>query len=147
MSGECEREQEVLEMVRSGRPWQACDAELCEHVAACPLCADLVTVASALLTGHDEAFRSASVPSSGLVWWRAQRRARQEAAQTAARVATAIQAIALLCGVALVIGAFGLETMTTPLTTLAKWAVPLIVSMAVWLALAPVALYVALNGE
>jgi predicted anti-sigma-YlaC factor YlaD len=75
--------------------------DLAAHLAGCDGCRDLHTIASALHDDQAEALADARVPSAGQAWWRAELRARQEAAATAARpitVATGL-AIASLVGV------------------------------------------------
>ena len=119
---ECVREHEVLDALASHGP-VACwnqgppkgghyskettgghDAEdLKSHVESCAICRDLVTVASALLDEHHVAVEHANPPSSGIVWWRAQMRARQEAAQAATRPITVVQGLALASGAAIVL--------------------------------------------
>ena len=91
---ECEREQDVLDAL-AARRWPArCDTELTAHVAACPVCGDLVEVAGALLDDHDATYGDARLPPSGVVWWRAQLRARDEDARAAARPIAFIQGVA-----------------------------------------------------
>jgi hypothetical protein len=60
-------------------------------------------VAEAIATEAAQARREAAPPSSAIVWWRAQMRARQEAAQAAGRPITIVHglAIACFCGLAL----------------------------------------------
>jgi hypothetical protein len=60
-------------------------------------------VAEAIAAEAAQARREAAPPSSAIVWWRAQMRARQEAAQAAARPITIVHglAIACFCGLAL----------------------------------------------
>lgn len=60
-------------------------------------------VAEAIAAEAAQARREAAPPSSAIVWWRAQMRARQEAAQAAARPITIVHglAIASFCGLAL----------------------------------------------
>lgn len=47
---------------------------------------------------------TAEPPSSARVWWRAQMRARQEAAAAANRPMTVVHALAIACGVGLLLG-------------------------------------------
>jgi hypothetical protein len=95
----CAREAEALETVLGGG-WPSCaDADLRAHVESCPVCADVVLVAVAMRDEQVLACQQAQVPSAGLVWWRAERRARQEAARAAARPMTFVQVIAATCGV------------------------------------------------
>lgn len=96
---ECPREQDVLDALASRRWPSRGDPALAVHVAECGICADLVTVARAFLDGDalpEEPARDLPPPS--LVWWRAQLRAREEAARAAARPLRAVQGAALVCG-------------------------------------------------
>jgi hypothetical protein len=104
-SRECPREADVLEAVSMGR-WPECaDAELVAHVTSCPTCTDVAGISFAL---HDDRLAltlSAPVPASAIVWWRAQRRARAEAARAAARPLTIVQGIGAVCGLAMLVAA------------------------------------------
>ena len=94
MIAECEREQDVLDAIAAQR-WPArCEEDLRAHVKACAICADLVDVASALVEEHETAYQQARLPSPGIVWWRAQLRARDEDARAAVRPIAFIQGIA-----------------------------------------------------
>jgi hypothetical protein len=105
---ECTREQDAIDAVAAGR-WPArCDDELRAHVAGCAICADVVTVARALQEEHECAWRDARVPPSGRVWWRAEMRARREAAQRAAQPITFVQGIAGACAAGMVVALIGL---------------------------------------
>jgi hypothetical protein len=163
---ECTREQDVVDAVTSGR-WPAVEAGLRDHVSACQSCGDLVEVLAPLLDAGDAAWQDARVPSSGVVWWRAQMRARREATASAnrpltiAQVAGTLTAIAVLLGIAMVIapwldlsltGSFQplrleLEPVTLPgLATLAQhWWIALLVGP--WLILTPMAIYFAVGGD
>lgn len=104
----CQREIEVLAAVMDGRWPEGCDAEVRAHAASCRDCGEVVIVAGALRQDHHAAIREAGVPPPSLVWWRAQRRARQEAMDTARRTITAVQtgslAAAVVIGAALIGG-------------------------------------------
>lgn len=101
---ECIREADVLEAVTCGRWPGTCDEELLAHVSSCSICSDAAQIA--LLLRDDYALNSerVRVPSPGLVWWRAQLRARQEAARAAARPINVVQAFACACGIGLAVG-------------------------------------------
>ncbi len=117
MKIECEREQDVLDALAAQR-WPArCDDELRAHVSACGICADLVEVASALLEDHDTTYHDARVPPSGVVWWRAQLRAREEDARAAARPIAFIQGIAVSVAMWVVVTLLR----AVPASTLAAW--------------------------
>jgi hypothetical protein len=168
---ECLREQEVMDVVASGR-WPArCSEELLGHVSACAICTDAAEVAIALREDYDEAFARAHVPPPGLVWWRAELRARQEAVRKVSRPMTLVQAFGGACAVGVLLAvlspfwpwfrhwftlpalpqsdlaaAAGELTALSPL--LAQWATPL--AFAIGLALlvvAPVAMYLVLSDE
>jgi hypothetical protein len=104
---ECELESEVLAAVLQNRWPERVDISLHQHVAACPICADVVAIAGAIDNAREEMRARAVVPDSGRVWWLAQMRARREAAQTAGRPITAAQVIALACAVGLLGACFG----------------------------------------
>jgi hypothetical protein len=92
---ECIRESEILDEIAAGR-WPAeAPASLTAHAASCPLCADLALAASAL---HDDQAAATqapmALPSAGQVWWRAELRARHEAARMAQRPLLAVQVVA-----------------------------------------------------
>lgn len=113
---------------------------------------------------YQAACQDAHPPAAGIVWWRAERRMRQEAAQAAARPMTVVHALALACaaGVAAALFQFltpwlrqwvtvagglprvfqwDVSTLTTPA------AVTLALVAVVWLVLAPLALYVTLSDD
>ena len=168
MTCECSREQDVLDALSARRWPERCDADLRTHVASCAICADLVDVAAALLDDYEVAWRDAHLPPSGVVWWRAQLRAREEAARAAARPLAFIQGVAASVAVWLVLALvravppgylstwrvwlMGLvPDITVRMPDLARvtGAVPLsiLVLLAAWLLLAPVAIYFAVVDE
>lgn len=103
---ECEFEPEVLAAVlRAGWPERA-DAHLRAHVAACPICSDVAAIAGAIDENRAEISACAVIPDSGRVWWLAQRRARLEAADAAARPMTAARVAALACALGLLAAYF-----------------------------------------
>lgn len=102
---ECEFEADALAAVLQFHWPDRVEPELRAHIAACSICSGVVDIASALGEAREEERTSAAIPDSGLVWWRAQMRARREAAEAAGRPITAVQAIAFACAVG-VLGAF-----------------------------------------
>jgi predicted anti-sigma-YlaC factor YlaD len=151
---ECPFEHETLALVHAGRWPASCDETSRAHIEACSACRDLVQVASLVAADYQASIRRAHVPNSGLVWWRMQRRMRQDAVRTASRVITIVQAIAVAAGVAVAIGilvamgrSFGFGPAEMSRTVLAQWGVPLLIAFASWLALAPVALYLAVSKD
>lgn len=160
---DCAREQDVLDAIASRR-WPAhCDEELLAHVATCASCADLVEVAKAFLDAPNLEDDSAEVPSASLVWWRAQLRAREDAARLA-RWPLRLARLAALAS-ASVLAAVALQALWPPawhwMAVALAWrpafdpdAVTAIVTAVVanraaqlaaigWLLIAPVAAYVA----
>ena len=55
-------------------------------------------VAEALASERSDAHREATPPSAAVVWWRAQMRARQEAARLADKPIVIVHAVAIACG-------------------------------------------------
>jgi hypothetical protein len=166
---ECPREADVLEAVSMGR-WPGCgDADLAAHVASCAICADVVSVALALQDDRRTASAAAVVPASGLVWWRIELRARQEAARMAARPIAIVQAAAAVCVAGAILtlmataspwfanwfaGVRGLAdsvdlaasaATTTATLSLTGWALAL--TLIAWLILAPLAVYFAVSKD
>ena len=105
---ECPRESDVLSMVVTGQ-WPArSPEELRRHVASCDVCAELAAAASAIdIEAETSRPLSREVPSAGTVWWRAQLRARQEAARDAIRPMTAAHTLGLAAIFAVAGAVFG----------------------------------------
>lgn len=117
---ECAFESDVLDALASRR-WPAkAGGDLRAHVESCSSCADLASVAGALLFEEEHAYAEAVVPSSAAVWHRAQLRAREEAARAATRPIGFVQGVAFACGVAAVIaaGAWALPVIAAALPSL-----------------------------
>jgi hypothetical protein len=168
MTCECDREQDVLDALSADRWPDRGDQGLGDHVSECGICRDLVDVATALKSDQDAAWRDARVPSAGGVWWRAQLRAREDAARAAGRPVAFIQGVAASVAVWLAIALVravpaeyvsewrawlsGFFPDTTPsmsgLSTLIA-AAPLVVVVivGVWLVLTPIAIYLAVEDE
>jgi hypothetical protein len=159
---ECPREPDVLDALASRR-WPDRDPEIAAHIDGCAVCADLVRVAAALRNGQELAWSDAAVPPGEVVWWRAQVRARTEAARAATRPIWIVQTLGaasalVVAGVLLVLG-------DTSLTSAAQWSSALVTAwvsrvpagldvtgpvfrgivfaLGVWLALIPVAVFLA----
>ena len=133
MHSECAREQDVMDAVAAGRwpvrPGVHADAELREHVAACPVCGDLAPVFAALAVEGEAAWDDGTVPPANLVWWRAQVRARDEASRRAARPIAVVQgaAVSLLIAAALALLPLAwplLGTAAASATELSAWFTP-----------------------
>jgi hypothetical protein len=171
MTAECSCEEDVLDAITSRRWPDRCSRELRAHVTSCGVCTDLVLVATALLEDRELAWSEARIPPSGVVWWRAQLRAREDAARAAARPLAFIQgvaaSVALWLGVTIVraVPAADLSawrswigtwiptvSFTTPdVARLVQVAdivpISILCLLAAWLVLAPVAIYFAVVDE
>jgi hypothetical protein len=169
MTLECAREQDVLDAIASGRWPDRCESELRDHVSRCAICADVAEIAGPLAEDRERAWAEADVPPATIVWWRAQMRAREEAARVAGRPIALVEGVAL---VALAITAFALtpaalEWLLSAAVTIRSgisWitpravevsqafalatgsSVPLLV-LSAWAVLAPLVLYLALVDE
>ena len=64
-------------------------------------------IADAIAAEASSARREAQPPSSAIVWWRAQMRARQEAARAVERPLTIVHALAIACGLGLLFSLVG----------------------------------------
>jgi hypothetical protein len=116
---ECPREQDLLDVLTTDQWPDRCDEELRRHVEACQSCRDLVAVLTPLSEAWAETRSEAHPPGSGMVWWRAQMRARREAARSAARPVAVAQivgglvAIAFVAGVLLVVAPWAVQSWTS----------------------------------
>ena len=144
----CDREDEVL----AGR--HGSDAALRAHVASCADCAELVTLADAILDERNIAVHEASIPGSGAAWWRIQQRARRDAERAAARTVTIVQAVAISAALAIALALLGAPSLAwfarpglPSWSTVVGSGMPLVLAGALWLALAPVAVWLAVTEE
>jgi hypothetical protein len=108
---ECSREQDVLDAVATGRWPDRVDVEIRDHVRGCPVCGDAAELAPLFFADRDAAWQEAEVPSASSVWWRAQMRARREAAERAARPMVLVERAALVYAA---VGLFGLGVLFGP---------------------------------
>ena len=168
---DCSREDDVLDALSSGRWPDRTDDELRAHIATCTICTDVVAVATAVLEVRDDEPGDMRIPSSAVMWWRAQMRARQEAAREAARPVNVAQVVALVSVAALTVAAlvalspwFGgllggwiagvrqaassdMAPISAPSALLAGgWMLPALM-IGGWLVLAPVAIYFAVADD
>lgn len=152
----CPREDDILDLIAIDQWPRQADAALRAHAAQCAVCADLVTVASAIAIDRDGA-PAPTPPDASAVWRQAQYRARQDAAARAMRPLLIAQVAAAVAAVALpaawwAVGSAGFTTwwagveQTASATivqgpsTAMYWGLAALVASA---AIAPVALYVA----
>ena len=158
---ECIHEVEVVEAVSCGRWPEQCGEELRSHVSACEICTEVVEVSLAMHEAYDEAAQAAHVPSAGLVWWRAELRARRDAVRTAERPIKVVHAFAGACGIGIV-AAFltqlsplfrGALTRLTGIHisdlsgALLQQNLPITLTFGVLLILAPIALYLVFSDK
>jgi hypothetical protein len=155
---ECPREHELLETIAAGRWPDATDATLMAHVPSCTVCSEMVLVAGALRGNYDHVCAAAHVPPAGLVWWRAQLRARREIAGTAARPITYAHALtgAVAAGLFFTLGGLlwpwlraSLDWIdaASRLADVGRLWVPFALAVGAWLILAPVVLFLVLSEE
>ena len=107
---ECAREDEVLMMVATGRWPEGAPSELREHADRCQVCRELGLAAAAVGEEREADATMPVLPSPGIVWWRAQLRARQEAARQVVRPITAAQMVAFAAMVGVAGAVFGATT-------------------------------------
>ena len=99
MTPSCAHEAEVLDLVWTNQ-WPArADQSLVDHVAACEICRDLATVASAVCDLNEATTTDVKVPDASVVWYRAEVRARQELVRRASRPLAAAQVAAGIVGI------------------------------------------------
>ncbi len=163
---DCARERDVLHAV--AREWRAeADAHVAAHVASCDRCRHVRAAAELLRAEYVRDTQAARVPSPAAMWWRLERRLRQEHARRLQRLAFATQAIALaaaLGGAAAVlqmtapwlagsgrIAAASWQAAVTVLTTWTEatsaWTLPIAIVVGAWALLVPAALYLGLADE
>ena len=104
----CTREEELLDALQASRWPDGCDAALRDHAVSCASCADLLAVVAPLLDEHRALVQEANVPSSAIVWWRAQMRSRRDAAASAAQPISFVFGIAVACAAGLLATALGI---------------------------------------
>lgn len=148
---ECNRESEILDAVASGRWPDRMGADLHAHAISCAICAEVAMISAIYRDDFESAMQDARVPSAGLVWWKSELRARQEAVRVASRPITMVQGIAGACFVAVFlavivgilrhveVASVSAFLMSQPLVL---WLVP-----AAIVALTPIALYFVYSGE
>jgi len=140
----CAREDELLDALSRG----FLGDELESHVASCASCRELRLVAGALLDDRAAAMTEAPIPASGAMWWRMRVRSRQDAESRARRSLLIGQAATLLITLALVLAFFGSD-----LAAVARHAAgvhlstPMLVAIATWLLVAPIAGWVAIRQK
>ena len=82
----------------------------CTHdtfVDGCESCAELAIIAQTFVEDRNALAREAQIPSSAIVWWRAQMRSRREAVEAAAQPITWAQGLAAACAIGILVAAVG----------------------------------------
>jgi hypothetical protein len=91
----CTHERDVLDLVAVGQWPQRASTVLRAHVASCPSCAEVASIAAAVRE-WDDAEAVPHVPEAAVVWRRAQVRAHEAAARAASRPIWAAQLAAVV---------------------------------------------------
>jgi hypothetical protein len=119
----------------------------------CPECGPLVALAQQIRREFEHTQLQVRVPTPEIVWWRAQMRARQEAARKAARPILFTQALAIAALIGLLVSVAGRLTLpalsfveTSPLSV-GMPVVYIVIAAAFCLLIAPLAVYVALARD
>ena len=106
---QCDREQEVVDALRSGRWMSAWGDELREHAENCEVCAEVAFAAQefqreAELARTEFQQPGTRLPSAGLVWWKARLAARRAAEERAAAPMLWVERAASVLGTLTVVG-------------------------------------------
>jgi predicted anti-sigma-YlaC factor YlaD len=163
---ECPFESQILEATVVGPACTPTDPELADHLGECASCRDAAVVAAALRSERDIAWEEASLPTSDVVWLRAQLYARAEAARVASRPIAVVQAVGVACAVGAIAAVVGTSfwwlrswiawlgdtaaLLASAPTTFEMAAVAsrgILLAVGVWLVLAPVAVYLAATED
>jgi hypothetical protein len=91
----CSYEVELTQALRDGHWPEGCGTELRAHVDGCDSCRDLVLVTHAFQGARRESEQVTPSSSASLLWWRAQLRRRNAAAERVNRPITIAQTFAL----------------------------------------------------
>ena len=119
----------------------------------CPECGPLVLLAEQIRREFEHRQQRAQVPTPEIVWWRAQMRAREEAARTAARPIVFTQALAVAALIGLLVSVVGRLTLPA-----LSWAalpellngLPVVaigIAAVCWFVIAPAVLYFAFSRD
>jgi hypothetical protein len=161
---DCPHEVDVLDAVAAQRWPDRVDADLREHVVECSCCAELGQIAAAFLADRDTAWSDArALPSADVIWFRAQARARADAAREAARPIAIMQALGFACAAAVISALIGVvavwvwsraDSLFTfrgleliPLDAMGFAIRGTLLAIGLWLVLAPVAVYLVASDD
>jgi hypothetical protein len=152
---ECAREQEAMQATSCGRWPDRCPEDLRLHIAECDVCSDAVEVSMAFRDDLESLGSDVHVPAAGVVWWRAELRARQDATRKASRPITLVQAFGGACsaGVAVALLSRAWPALKDTLTLIdvstlspLQWTLVIAVAVAL-LVIGPLAMYLVLSDE
>jgi hypothetical protein len=115
---QCRNEAAIVAAVRAGC-WPHAAAELALHAAGCAVCREVAEVALSFDAERRTVNRNVSVPSAARVWWRAQMRARMDAAEVASQPLGMAQGLGAASAVAVAILSI-------------RWAWPSILTAGTW---------------
>ena len=169
MTPECSREAAVVEAVLSGQWPHGCDESLIAHAKECPACREVANVSLLLREDSQDSRVEMHVPAAGQVWWRAAVRARLEGTNAAARPITWMHGITGAIAAGVLLAALtaawpmlpgAIDTVRTmarqffpsaevaeAITTVISQSLLIGAIAAVFLVLAPLALYFALSDD
>jgi predicted anti-sigma-YlaC factor YlaD len=144
-AGRCEREDELLTALGRGFVYPELDA----HLEACSSCSELRLVAGGLLDERVRAVGEAPVPSPETMWWRLQMRQQREAQARARRSLLIGQAATLAVAMVLIAALLGAEIAVGVREVAAsiRLSTPLLLALASWILLAPIAGWVAIRQK
>jgi hypothetical protein len=92
----CSFENELTQALKDGHWPDGCGPELRTHVRSCANCSDLVLVTEIFQSTRGVSERTALSGSPSLLWWRAQLRRRNAAAERVSRPVTIAEIFALI---------------------------------------------------
>jgi hypothetical protein len=124
----------------------------CEK-ADCPQCGPLVQLARQIREEFEHTTQAARVPTPEIVWWRAQMRAREEAARKAARPILFTQALAIAALIGLLVSVAGRLTVPAfsfagmPSLSAGLPLVYIVIAATFCLLITPLAVYLALARD
>jgi hypothetical protein len=116
---QCRNEAAIVAAVHAGG-WPHAAAELAVHAAGCAVCREVAEVALSFDAERRTVNRHVSVPSAARVWWRAQLRARMDAAEVAAQPLGVAQGLGAASALAVAILSI-------------RWAWPSILNAGTWI--------------
>lgn len=102
----CEKEPLVIEAVRFGEWGDASRADdaLRMHAATCPECAETALAAQLLREWNARDITESTLPNGGLIWWKAQLKAKREATERATQPISIVEAVFWACAALSAVG-------------------------------------------